>query len=475
MNLKSYLDLYELLDTDSSSREERRAFGLANVLQKNRTVEQLMAWVEEHKGTLKRPTLSETFSSSLYSVTLLLSVVVFIFGFFSGVGLLSYSGHEPVNVIYFISMVVFLPLFTMFLTLLSMLRVNSSSSLLVHISPAFWMEKILYLLPQKIEKRLKEVKINPLLSNWIVIKRSQMIALAFSFGLFLALIGVVATKDIAFAWSTTLSITPEAFYSFLHTIAFPWRDLFPSALPSVELIEQSQYFRLGERLSEGMIENASKLGEWWKFLAFATLFYAILLRFFIYLLSSFGLHRAIQKSFLTLDGVKKLLNNMNEAIISTHANEYEEQFIEKSGVYNQIITHLDTSYGFVQGWAIPKENLPVIADSMGVIAPKFFEVGGANSLDEDTEIIHQSSGDVLLYVKSWEPPTMDFIDYLEALTHRVDKVIVCPVGTLEKAYRTDDKQVDVWARKLSLFGSKKVWLKSSSLKVQEREVVNAKS
>jgi hypothetical protein len=138
MNLKSYLDLFELLGSDTSSREERRAFGLVNVVTKNKPVEQLSAWVRENNVKLKKPKLSDTFSSTLYSMTLVISVIAFIFGFLSGVGLLSYNGHEPVNVIYFIAMVVFLPLFTMTLTLFSMFRANATQSMLVHISPAFW-------------------------------------------------------------------------------------------------------------------------------------------------------------------------------------------------------------------------------------------------------------------------------------------------------------------------------------------------
>jgi hypothetical protein len=459
MNLKSYLDLYELLQTDTTTREENRAFGLTHVVVKNRPIEQLLAWVNEHRAKLKKPLLSETFSSYLYGVTLTLTLIAFVLGFLSGVGLLSYSGHEPVNVIYFMVMVVFFPLFTMTLTLISMIRANTAQSLLVHISPAFWMEKILYFLPHKMQENLKEVKINPLLTNWIVIMRSQIIALAFSFGLLLALLGMVATKDIAFAWSTTLSISPESFHRFLNTVAFSWREYYPSAVPSVELIEQSQYFRLGDKLSEEMITNASKLGEWWKFLAFATIFYAIILRFGIYLLSVFGLKRAIKKSFLTLNGVKRLLSEMNEPIISTHSSRDEKKFMPNNDSYIQVVSSLDTSYDVVQGWAIPKAQLVVISDSMQVISPKLFEVGGGNTLDEDSEIINKSHGEVLLYVKAWEPPTMDFVDFLEELIRRVDKVIVYPVGTSQEHYKTQSKEVEVWARKLSTLNHKKVWLK----------------
>jgi hypothetical protein len=134
--------------------------------------------------------------------------------------------------------------------------------MLVHLSPAYWMENLLLLLPGKSREMIDKLKINPLLANWIVIRRSQELALAFSVGLFLALLLVVASEDIAFAWSTTLQITPEGFHRFLNTVALPWREWLPQAVPSVELIEQSHYFRLGGKLSREMVAHASQMGEW---------------------------------------------------------------------------------------------------------------------------------------------------------------------------------------------------------------------
>lgn len=459
MHLKSYLNLYQLLENDKSSREENRAFGLAHVLLKEKPVEQLVAWQAEHLSSLKKPLISETFSAYMYGISLTLSIIALVVGIVSGIGLLGYSGHEPVNVIYFMAMVVFVPLFTMTLALLSMLRANRAQSMLVHISPAFWMAKILSFLPKKVQHTFNEVEINPLLLNWIVIKRSQVIALFFSIGLLLALLGMVVTQDIAFAWSTTLHISAASFHHFLYTLALPWRELAPWAVPSIELIEQSQYFRLGDKLSDQMIANASLLGEWWKFLAFATLFYAIILRFVMFLIASWGLKHAIKKSFLTLRGAVKLLREMNEPIITTHALHDEVTFVPTKENYGQILNTLDSSYDVVQGWAISKENLVVLCDSMKVMAPKFFEAGGINTLDEDSEIIAKSNGEVLFFVKGWEPPTMDFVDYLEALSAKVDKVVLVPVGTTEDHYEIDPEAVDVWDRKLSDIHNQKVWLK----------------
>jgi hypothetical protein len=475
MKLKTYLNLYELLKTHKGTQDENRAFGLKYAKLKSKPVKQLVAWTGKHTSELRKPLLSDTFSTYLYGMTLTLVIITFFFGFFSGIALLSYSGHEPVNVIYFMAMVVLLPLVTMTLTLFSMFKANASQSLLVHISPAFWMEKMLRFLPKNVQSSLQELKINPLLSNWLIIKRSQLLALMFSVGLLVALLGMVITKDIAFAWSTTLQVSPKEFHSLLHTFAFAWRDIFPWAVPSVELIEQSQYFRLGEKLDMQMIQNASKLGEWWKFLAFATLFYAILLRFGMWFLSMFGFKKALKRSFLNLEGAGALLREMNEPIITTSAPKGERSFVSGSRHYMQEIEDLDSSYDRILGWAMSEKELVVLNDAMQVIAPMAFDVGGTNSLEEDSEIISKCQGEVLFYVKSWEPPTMDFVDFLEELTRVADKVILAPVGTVEDRYLPKTKELEMWGRKLQQISSDKVWLKRSSVKTLSREALNAES
>ena len=459
MNLTTYLNLYALLRTDNTTAEEKRAFGLEHEALKEKPLAQLQLWTEANRKRLSRPLLSETVSGYLYGITLTLGVIAFFLGFFSGIALLSYSGHEPVNVIYFMAMVILLPLITMTLALFSMVRANASRSFLVHISPAYWMEKVLRLLPGRVQQSLEELHINPSLLNWLIIRRSQLLALIFSAGLLLALLAMVVTKDIAFAWSTTLHVSPGEFHALLETIAFPWKGFFPSAVPSLELIEQSQYFRLGEKLAPQMVENASKLGEWWKFLAFATLFYAIILRAGMWVVSIIGYRQALKRSLLNLDGVRSLLKTMNEPLITTASPQPEKQFGGNGNHYAQEIRTFDSSYDRTLGWAMSEEVLPVLNDAMQIISPVLEDVGGTNTLDEDREIVLRSKGEVLLYVKAWEPPTMDFADFLESLAKVADKIIVAPVGTAPDGYRPKERELAVWGRKLRDLGEKKVWLK----------------
>jgi len=215
MNLASYLDLYALLKADKSTREEKRAFGLEH--EEEKPLELLLLWTRQHLKRLKRPLLSETVTGYLYGISLTLGAIAFFLGLFSGIALLSYSGHEPVNIVYFMAMVILLPLITMTLAIFSMFRANASRSFLVHISPAYWMEKILRLLPGKVQESLEELQVNPSVLNWLVIRRSQLLALIFSIGLLVALLGMVVTKDIAFAWSTTLHVSAAEFHALLET------------------------------------------------------------------------------------------------------------------------------------------------------------------------------------------------------------------------------------------------------------------
>jgi len=245
----------------------------------------------------------------------------------------------------------------------------------------------------------------------------------------------------------------------LETLALPWKSFFPAAVPSLELIEKSQYFRLGEKLDPEMVRNASELGEWWKFLAFATLFYAIILRLVMWLVSVIGYRSALKRSFLNLDGAQALLRAMSEPLITTSSPKAEEVFEAKGNHYAREVGTFDSSYDLTLGWAMSHNDLVLLNDTMKIISPLLEDVGGTNTLDEDREIILKAKGEVLFYVKAWEPPTMDFVDFLEALVKIADKIIVAPVGTPENGYLPREKELAVWGRKLQSVGEEKVWLK----------------
>jgi len=54
---------------------------------------------------------------------------------------------------------------------------------------------------------------------------------------------------------------------------------------------------------------------------------------------------------------------------------------------------------------------------------------------------------------------MDFIDYVDMLSKKVESVVIVPIGTVEKRYKIEVSYVDIWARKLSHIKRENVWLK----------------
>jgi len=459
MRLKDYFDLTVVLAHDTATKEKKRAFGLEHQAIRKTPLSVLKRWLEIYRKTLVSPRLSEKLCGYLRGMTLTLGIVSLFLGIFSGMALLNYSGREPVNVVYFMAVAIVLPLVTMAVSLAAMLRAGAPHTFLVHISPAYWMEKLIALLPGKTGKYLEMLSADPSLTNWLIIRRAQLLALLFSIGLLMALLGVVATKDIAFAWSTTLHITPEAFHRMLETVAVPWSSLFPSAIPSLTLIEQSRYFRLGTQLDPKMVSDAFMLGEWWKFLALSTFFYAVVLRVVMLGISIIGYNRALKRAVLALEGVASLLQAMYEPLIATASPESEKNFQKEGNHYSRETEMLDAAYDAALGWAMGEESIILLNDIMQCKSTITESVGGLHSLEEDESVARMCKGEVVLYVKAWEPPTMDFVDFLEILVSVSEKVTVVPVGTSEEDYLPKERGVAVWGRKLEEADMASVWLK----------------
>ncbi|HIC78713.1 MAG TPA: DUF2868 domain-containing protein, partial [Sulfurovum sp.] len=298
------------------------------------------------------------------------------------------------------------------------------------------------------------------LTKWMMIERLQRISLLFSIGLVLALMFVVVVKDIAFGWSTTLDISAISFHSFVSNIAIFWRDIVPSAVPSLELVEMSQYFRLGEKLDKDLIANANYLGGWWQFLAMATLFYAIGLRLLFWLLAYVGYKKRLKKELLILDGVAILLREFKTAFVSTEALQVEKhlEIIEENNL--QVKHYVSRSYQNILGWNFSKDEILLANDSKEIKSSNFSSVGGNSSFKEDEDEAKKATKMVLLYVKSWEPPTMDFVDFLELLLEnkKIKSIEIYPLGTVGRYYESDEKDISVWKRKIQSLKSEKVWV-----------------
>ena len=455
ITFKSYLDLAQLLKQYRGTHEENRVFALT---QKSKGLKLLDLWQDTNLYRVVDELDSAKYLHYLTLFTSLFGFLLLLFGFFTGFALLSYSGAEPVNIVYLLLVMVGLPLLSMLLTLLSLFTGNIGANFFSHFSPLYYLEKAINFLPFAKKIDFSALPFSSTLSKWIFLQRLQLFSFLFALGLFLALLLTVISKDIAFAWSSTLEVDPVVFQNVLAILATPWQSFFPSAVPSLELVEVSHYFRLGDKLDPTMIENADKLGAWWKFLAMATLTYALLLRLLFWFMMKVGFNAQLKKEVLALSGVKKLLREFSTPFVSTQSVKHEEHLEVKEESTLLASETLSDSYASLLAWNYAEKTLLLLQDTNKVEASSMHVVGGRNSFSEDKAIVDGLKGKILLYVKAWEPPTMDFMDLLAdvLVKKEVTLVEVCPLGTAAKQYSSKKSDMEVWLKKLEQLDCEKL-------------------
>lgn len=80
-------------------------------------------------------------------------------------------------------------------------------------------------------------------------------------------------SDLAFGWRSTLLQGFEPLYQLARGLALPWRELWPAAVPSKELVDATRFYRIQPAPVDPQLA-----GGWWSFLLASMLFYNLLPR-----------------------------------------------------------------------------------------------------------------------------------------------------------------------------------------------------
>src|SRR5688572_24943002 len=189
----------------------------------------------------------------------------------------AYDGSQPVNVVRLLLLLVGVQLVLLALTLLLLPgRVPGLShvqDLLTALNPGAWAAgvyaKLAHARPDV--ARLFDVHAaRPAARRfvkWQLLYWSQTAAVMFNVAALVTAVMLVTFSDLAFGWSTTLDVPAATANRIVQAIASPWASFAPLAVPSPELVEQSQFFRL-ER-ADVAAGAARALGAWWPFTVLA--------------------------------------------------------------------------------------------------------------------------------------------------------------------------------------------------------------
>lgn len=267
--------------------------------------------------------------------------------------------------------------------------------------------------------------------------------LAFALAALLTLLTQVLIHDLAFGWSTTLQTSAPALHDLTSALAWPWRAWFPGAVPTLQLVEQSRYFRVGG----GTVADPALLGNWWRFLAMLWLCYVVAPRVLLLAFSRVQILWRARRLLATHPGLAAWRERCVTPWVETgEAADHGAMPVVPDGA--QAMAPLRAGWVLIR-WAdagdagLARRLLGDDAQSLSA--------GGSASLEEDAETLRraaQSGGPVAVATRGWEPPTGDLADFLHDARGALGRtpIQLLPLATGDQPRCVDGATLAQWQR-----------------------------
>lgn len=329
-------------------------------------------------------------------------------------GSLSYSGHQPVNLVFWLLLFVGLQWLLMIFGLVFLKTSDGESS--------FWSGWIVKLPLGRWIVDLPFQLIRPLMFYF-----NQLMASGFLVGGLLVFLIMLVAQDLAFGWATTLQVKSSALAGVVQTLALPWQSLWTAAFPTLELIEATRFYRLQE-VEPG---SAEWFGHWWPFLLCCLMFYSVLPRIGLlwlgrkvlsqgmesvcttdYHLAS--LYQQLVQPQLNLDSDQHSLDTKGQPI----ASQPDAEISEKTAIKNcpngfAFLAELEAAPVF---WHLEPDRQTALEAQLALSSPA--QVFGQQSYQHDLNLAEQLASQNLVWlVPGWEPPTGELTDLLRVNSH----------------------------------------------------------
>ncbi|MFP4540095.1 MAG: DUF2868 domain-containing protein [Opitutales bacterium] len=298
--------------------------------------------------------------------------------------------------------------------------------------------------------------------KWLILRWSQAFALAFQGAALLAAAGLVFFTDLAFGWSTTLTsgdpaIDADRIHSFTSALAMPWAWAIDAAHPSLELIRDSRYYRAVDPTVSAA--EAARLGQWWPFVLLALLGYGVLPRLATLILAHQRLQAASRVALHLTPGLTSLLGRLHRARIETSAPgaPTDRRTPAAPDPAEPALRQAPGDVATVLNWSAFPQDDETLARRFGATA--VHHAGGASSIEADEAILTRlgkepGEGPILIVVKAWEPPLLEFVDFVKTLRTRLPagrEIVVLPLALDEGEGPTPPAAASlaVWRRQLA--------------------------
>ncbi len=420
-------------------------------------------------------------------VAALLTVIGFLVGFGAMGGWLSMLDRQPINVIYLWSVLVGLQLLLL-------------AGLVLAIAPERWARRLpgveglqmlarglaralptltgwlaMRLLPAGRGERLGDHygRLRKLdwqygrIRFWLLLGLTQLFAVAFNLGLLTAFVLVAMLSDPALGWRSAL-LDPQHVHAAARVIALPWSWFWSEAVPLLEQVEATRYWRLEQRyLLAAPTVGTGVWAAWWPFMVASLVTYGLLPRLAFWLLARWRLNRALAGVDFGHADYQRLRERLKRPLVETESEDREEEGPPPAPGVVGGLGEANAAGGegmLLLRWAgvelSDAEAAELVRRRLGGAPERGWAVGGLD-VGNDEAALEAAAGDpgrgaIVLLVAAWEPPVGDYLDFLVELRRRIGRRPIVVLlfhrdeqGRPRAPRRLDEEQ---WRRRLSVAG-----------------------
>ncbi len=409
-------------------------------------------------------------------VTIVMAAAGTITGVVVALAAFAYDGSEPVNVVRLLALLVGVQLVLLALTLLLLPGrvpgLRHIQDLLTALNPGAWAVGVYAKIARASPDAARLFELHAprpaarRFVKWQLLYWSQTAAVMFNVAALVTAIMLVTFSDLAFGWSTTLDVDATAVSRIVRAIASPWAPFAPLAVPSPDLVEQSQFFRL-ER-ADIAAGSSRALGAWWPFTVFAVMTYGLLPRLLLLSLAAVRLRAATGALLLEDSRVTALLDRMTSPAIETAAAQHDDAPLPAIG----LATAGDRPMTGSARALIWENSLPPDAARSYARRQLGLEVldiaeAGAGRLTLDRAALEQLATDrsrtLVVFTPAWEPPLLELRDFLGELRRRIGpgtSIVVAPVPDGPRAVTEVERAT--WHSAIAQLGDPHIYLETGA-------------
>ena len=477
------LDIPAWLEADGErSFEDRlhRDRTIAATLRGSDPVDRVRNWWLAVRRETPPPAQDSDLATRLSRARAIITFLMLLIGGLAGAGtamaVFRYDGTWPVNVVTVFAVLVLLQIVLIAFTLILMMPrvpgLQALQSLLGGLNPGALAAALYRRVARQDDQRASLLVWHEArgpaaarFGRWQMLAWSQCAAVAFNAAALLGAFALIAFTDLAFGWSTTLRLDNDAMLRLTQLLAAPWREFWPAAVPSADLIEHSRFYRLASAPPTAIA--ASELTGWWPFLLAAITTYGLLPRCFLLLFASVRLRAATRNLLLDDPRVRALLDRMNAAEVHLGSDIKEAARVFPDAEAQSAPTMSGDAVVIVWSGALPLDDVNQwTSKHLRWRVTEALEAG-SRSIAADEAIIERVAAlqlsPVIVYVRGWEAPLLDLQDFIQALRAKLGSacsLIVVPVGANGEI--VSDAQRSIWSRWTARVGDPALYLESGA-------------